>query len=283
MKIAIQGGQASFHHTATLQYFGDEEDITLVECQTFRELCKTLTNKGADLAVMAIENTLVGSILPNYSLLKEYPIHIIGETYLHIEQNLIALPGQHISDIRFVRSHPMALLQCSDFLEDHPHMLPEETVDTAISAREIAERQSSGVAAIASRLAAKLYDLEVLKGGIENLHHNYTRFLVLSAQPNINSLDANKASLNFHVSHEVGALSQALNIFVEHKLNLSLIQSIALPMHPHKYAFHVDLEWHQRELFDTAISKIKELSRELHILGIYKKGERPYDNYSQSA
>ncbi|MCB0261180.1 MAG: prephenate dehydratase [Calditrichae bacterium] len=282
MKIAIQGGQASFHHMAARQYFNDS-DIGIIECPTFRKLCNTLRDGSADLAVMAIENTLVGSILPNYHLLQTFPVHIIGEIYLHIEQNLMALPGQSLEGIRCVRSHPMALLQCSDFLEQHPGMLGEETADTAESAREIRERGLNGVAAIAGRLAAELYDLEILAERIENLKHNYTRFLILSPTPNHDQISANKASVNFHLRHQVGALADALNIFRDHEINLTLIQSIALPTRPHEYAFHADLEWEQPARFEQAMQQIRTISADLQILGIYQKGERPYDRYSQSA
>jgi prephenate dehydratase len=145
MKIAIQGGQASFHDMATRQYFTGRR-VELLECQTFRQLCRRLLEKEADLAVMAIENSLVGSILPNYALLQEYPFFIIGETYLHIQQNLMALPGQSLADIQYIRSHPMALHQCSDFLESHPGIRVIETFDTAESAREIREKEMKGVA-----------------------------------------------------------------------------------------------------------------------------------------
>lgn len=275
LSIAIQGGQASFHDMATRQYF-PENSLSLCECRSFRQLCKTLVAGEADLGVMAIENSLVGSILPNYALLHEYPLYIIGETFLHIEQNLMALPGQQISDLHSVRSHPMALQQCSDFLEKLPHIRNVESPDTAESAREIAAENLMGVGAIASRLAAERYGLELLAAGIENLKDNYTRFLVISREP-APKHHHGKASVNFHVSHEVGSLSKVLNIFFEKGLNLTLIQSLPIPGRPDEYAFHVDLEWENPERFELAIEGVKRFTKQLMILGVYNRGEKPYD------
>lgn len=277
MKIAIQGGQASFHDMAARQYFNGQE-FDLAECQTFRQLCRTLQSGGTDIAVMAIENSLVGSILPNYALLQEHSFHIIGETYLHIQQNLMALPGQSLKDIRFVRSHPMALLQCSEFLEKHSHLRALESFDTADSAREIREKRLSGVAAIAGKLAAERYHLTILVEEIEDVKQNYTRFLILSREEaRENGAIADKASLNFHLKHRVGALAEALEVFRRHQLNLTLIQSLPIPRQPSEYAFQVDLEWERRESLLQGIEELRRLSTKTQILGIYPKGALPHD------
>jgi len=276
MKIAIQGGQASFHDMASRQYFSGRR-IELRECRTFRQLCNSLLEKEADFAVMAIENSLVGSILPNYNLLQEYPFHIIGETYLHIRQHLMALPGQALADIRYVRSHPMALHQCSNFLEERPEIRAIETFDTAESAREIRENNLQGVAAIAGSLAAERYRLTILAEEIENLKQNYTRFLILSRRAENNGVIPSKASINFHLKHQVGALAEVLDIFRKFRINLTLIQSIPILGRPNEYAFHIDLEWTEREAFEQSLSVVRHFSKEIRVLGIYPKGVLPYD------
>jgi prephenate dehydratase len=277
IKIAIQGGLSSFHDLAARNYFLNNH-ISILECRTFRQLCIELQKGDVDLALMAIENTLVGSILPNYSLLQEYPFYIIGETFIHIEQHLMALPGQTIYDIASIRSHPMALLQCSDFLEKYPHLGLIETFDTADSAREIKAQNLRGVAAIAAKEAANRYNLQIIATGIENIKQNYTRFLILSKQENNDDNIGNKASVSFHLKHKVGALADALTIFKNYSINLTLIHSVPLPGRPQEYAFHADLEWDDLNKFHLAIKEIKCISNELQILGVYSSGIKPYDN-----
>ncbi len=276
LKIAIQGGQASFHDMATRQYFAGHP-VELLECVTFGLLCDALVNRKVDLAVMAIENTLAGSILPNYSLLESLPLRIIGETYLHIQQNLMALPGQKVEDIQTVRSHPMALHQCSNFLEAHPHLRAIESFDTAESAKEIRQKNLKGVAAIASKLAANRYQLSILAAEIENLRQNYTRFIILKNEHYQNGVLPDKASLSFRVSHAVGSLVGVLNVFRDHGLNLSLIQSVPIPGQPNEYAFHVDLLWENEDQFYRAIEAAGPFARGVKVLGIYKAGVIPYD------
>ncbi len=275
-KIAIQGGKASFHDMAARQYFADAQ-VDICECRTFREQIQQLLAGDVDRVVMAIENTLAGSILPNYALLQSSPTHIIGEVYLRIEQNLMALPGQKLTDIRNVKSHPMALHQCSEFLESHPEIVSNESHDTADSAREIKEQNQKGVAAIAGSLAAEIYDLEILAKSIENIHQNYTRFLVVATRPEQDATaSANKASLCFHTMHKVGALAQVMNVFRDNGLNLALIQSTPIPGQPDEYAFHVDIEWLERPDYDEALHDLKKVTRELKVLGEYKSGNKPY-------
>lgn len=275
MKIAIQGGEASFHDMAARAHFPDSE-IELIQCRTFKQQCTELINGHADTAVMAIENSLAGSILPNYGLLEENPITIVGEIYLQIQQHLLALPGQHLLDIESVRSHPMALHQCSDFLETHSQLRSVETHDTAESAGEIRDKNLKGVAAIASSLAAERYRLTILAESIENDKLNYTRFLVLEKENGeSNPSLSNKASLVFHVRDAVGALADVLDVFRDCSLNLALIQSTPIMGRPDEYAFHVDVTWQREADFAKALENIRLLTKELKILGKYRAGTKP--------
>ena len=275
MKIAIQGGEASFHDMAAREHFMGSE-IDLIECWTFRQQCTALAKGHADCAVMAIENSLAGSILPNYGLLEELPIIIVGEIYLRIQQHLMALPGQSLSDIESVRSHPMALHQCSGFLETHSQIRSIETHDTAESAGEIREKNLQGVAALASSLAAERYQLAILAESIENDKLNYTRFLVLEKENSrVNPSLSNKASLVFHVGDKIGALADVLDIFRDCLLNLALIQSTPIMGRPDEYAFHVDVNWQRENDFAKALQKISPLTKELKVLGKYQAGTKP--------
>ncbi len=274
MKIAIQGGQASFHHEAALQFFPDR-DVEIVECNLFRQVCSALVEGRVDRGIMAIENTLVGSILPNCSLLKDFPLTVIGETYLRIRQHLMALPGQQLEDIKTVRSHPMAILQCSDFLQAHPWMVGEDAFDTADSAKEIREKKLSGIGAIAGRLAAEKYELEILAKSIESQKSNYTRFLVLSHEEESAELSSGKCTLSFSTRHKPGALVDVLAIFKDLGLNLTLIQSVPLAGRPYEYSFHTDFEWGNRTAFDECLDLLKSETSGLHIIGVYSKGELP--------
>jgi len=282
LKIAIQGAEASFHHMAAIAHFPDQE-VEILECRRFKEVCETLVKDQVDLSLMAIENTLTGSLLPNYSLLQQHPIHIIGETYLHIEQNLMALPGQQISDLKFVHSHPIALQQCTEFLRSHPKMIAIEKYDTAGSAREIVEQKQKGIGAIAGPQAAKTYGLEILAAEIENLKQNYTRFLVLSRDSNGHEVPGNKASVCFEVSHKVGALAEVLQTLGEHKINLTKIQSVPILGKPYQYQFHVDLEWAEGASLQMALEHLEPNTYNRKVLGIYKKGKRHYDHRQSKA
>lgn len=280
-RVAIQGGQASFHDMAARQYFADCP-IELSECRTFRRLCIELAENLVDYALMAVENSLSGSILPNYALLQEFPFRITGETYLRIRQNLMALPSQGLSDIKNIRSHPVALQQCSDFLEKHPQIRCIESFDTAESAREISEKNLKGVAAIASTRAAQMYGLEILAESIEDVKQNYTRFVVLTADQGHCDYFADKASISFHVRHEVGALAKVLSIFRDNSINLGLIQSTPIPGKPYEYSFHVDVEWQDRNHFAHAVQQVRETATQLRILGEYKSGVKPYSSHRGS-
>ncbi len=241
---------------------------------TFQRVCAAVKNREADFGVMAIENALAGSILGNYSLLQEYPVSIIGEAYLPIEQNLLALPGQSLADIKLVRSHPMALLQCTNFLEEHPHIQALESADTAESAREIRENNLVGVGAIASKMAAQRYALEIVEERVENYKENYTRFMIISRKPLADKSQANKASVIFTLHHRAGELARVLDVFRDLKINLSLIQSIPILSHPTEFAILLDLEWENYATFEESIEQIRPLIVDLKILGIYKRGEK---------
>lgn len=276
MKVAIQGGPASFHDIAAHNYFGN--GVTTISCLTFRDVCDKLKSGKADLALMAIENSIVGSILTNYSLLEEYKLYIIGEYKLRIKQNLMAIPGQSVDDIKIVRSHYMALGQCEEFFSAHHHMILVETDDTANSARDIAKAQEMGVGAIAGIYAAKLYNLEILSEGIETIKSNYTRFFVLSRNKEYGEKRTNKATLGFVLPHKVGSLAESLKVVVDCELNLTKIQSVPIIGKPDQYTFYIDCMWDSYEQMQRCYLKIKSLILNLNVLGEYKSWELDYDN-----
>jgi prephenate dehydratase len=273
-KVAIQGIKASFHDVAARKFF-DGREIALVECPSFQALCQSLAQES-DRALMAIENSIAGSILPNYRLLEEFGFRIIGETYLRIEMTLMGLPGQALHDIRSVHSHPMALLQCEDFLAAHPAMRRIEAADTAESAKLIADQKLAGAAAIASRLAAETYGLEILATGIETNHQNYTRFLVLRREIDRSAAAdsaANKSSIRFEVTHHPGSLARVLDILSERSVNMTKIQSVPILGRPYQYAFHVDVEWERRTDYDQAMEEISPKVVRLIRFGEYPRGD----------
>ena len=270
-KIAIQGFEGSFHQVAAQQFFNNVEVIC---CTTFREVVKIAADKReSDGGIMAIENSIAGSILPNYNLLQKTNLKIIGEVYLQIKQNLLVNPGIKLEDIREVHSHPMALLQCIDFLEKYNWKLIE-TDDTALSAKHIHQHRSKHIAAIASRLAADLYELDVLAPNIHTLKNNYTRFLVLQHTDKVKEIDdANKASIIFNTDHSKGSLAKVLTKIAEGDINLSKLQSMPIPGSDWKYSFHADMEFDTIEQFNKVIQNIAPLTDDLKIYGIYKNGK----------
>jgi prephenate dehydratase len=271
-KISIQGFEGSFHQVAARQFFGN--DVEIICCSTFREVVNIASNKNeSDGGVMAIENSLAGSILPNYNLLQKSHLKIVGEIYLRINQNLLINPGVTLEDIREVHSHPMALLQCMDYLEKYNWKLIE-TEDTALSAKHIHQHRSKHIAAIASKLAAELYQLDIIAPNIHTLRNNYTRFLVLEIPETAKEIDdANKASINFHTDHSKGSLAKVLGKIADGDINLSKLQSFPIPGSDWKYSFHADLEFTSLEQFNKVIKNIKPLTEGLRIYGIYKKGK----------
>jgi prephenate dehydratase len=270
-RVAIQGIRASFHEEAAFKFFGT--DIEAVECNSFKQTCEELKNKKADFVVMAIENSIAGSLLPNYTLLREYNFTIVGEVYLAIQLHLLALPGVKFKDIKYVQSHPIAIRQCSDFFDEFPHLQVIESNDTAACAKKIREENLTDTVAIANQLAAKLYDLQVIERRIESNKKNFTRFLILADKP-IGSTESNKASLSFQVGNSVGSLAEVLNIFSEHKINLSKIQSMPVLGKRNEYNFYVDIEWKNQSDYDLAIRKVLKHTVNFTIMGEYLKNDK---------
>lgn len=270
-RVAIQGTQASFHEEAAFKYFGKE--IETLECDSFKRTCELLKRKEADYVVMAIENSIAGSLLPNYNLLQDYRFPIVGEVYLHIRMHLMALPGVKLEDIKHVESHPIALRQCADFLEEHPQIKVSEGMDTAACAKKINDLQLKDTAAIANRLASELYGLEILDSRIETNKKNYTRFLILTDEAKENS-KANKASLSFQTGNQPGSLVRILNYFAEQNINLSKIQSMPVLGRRDEYIFHVDIDWKSQDDYDLAIKKVLKHAINFNIMGEYQKNDK---------
>jgi prephenate dehydratase len=270
-RVAIQGIKASFHEEAAFRYFG--EDIQTVECNSFKQTFDALQNKQADYVVMAIENSIAGSILPNYTLLLSYNFPVVGEVYLPIQLHLLALPGVKFEDVKYVTSHPIAIRQCVDFFDEYPHLQIVESNDTAACAKRIREEQLKDTVAIANTLAAKLYRLDVLERRIESNKKNFTRFLILTTNENATQTETNKASLCFQVSNEVGALASVLNIFADQGLNMSKIQSMPVLGKRNEYNFYVDVEWNEMQQYDVAIRQVLKHTHNFNILGEYLRHE----------
>jgi prephenate dehydratase len=273
LKIAIQGIATSFHEVAALTYFN--EPIETVECLSFHQLCESLKNGSSDYAVMAIENSIAGSILPNYFLLQEYHFSIIGELYLPIHMNLLVLPGTKLSDIKTIESHPMAIRQCTEFLHAMQGVEIRESDDTALSAKRVKELKLKNTAAIANEFAAKKYGLTILEKRIETHKKNFTRFLVLTKRTPV-KIESNKASMCFEVANEVGSLADALMTFKSNSINLTKIQSIPIIGRPSEYSIHIDVEWKRRKNYDTAMHDVMRQVKNLNVLGEYKKAKVEY-------
>ena len=271
-KICIQGYEGSFHQEAAINFCGP--GVEVLPCDTFRELVKKAGNKKeSDGGVMAIENSIAGSILPNYTLLQKSNLKIIGEVYLHIRQQLLINPGVKLEDVKEVHSHPMALLQCMEYLEKHPHWKLVETEDTALSAKHIHQYHSKHTAAIASKLAAELYDLQIAAPNIHTMKNNYTRFLVLQRVSEVKPVEnADKASVNFHTDHSRGSLAKVLTTIADGGINLSKLQSMPIPGTDFRYSFHADMEFENIEQFNNVIASIKPLTEGITVLGVYNKG-----------
>ena len=268
-RIAIQGIKGSNHHQVARDYFGD--DIDLVECLSFHEMVDELILNRADKAVMAIENSIAGSIIPNYALVYHNNLHIIGEYYLNIHHNLMVWNGQQLKDIFEVRSHPMALLQCREYLKTQPHIKMVEDVDTAETAKRIQADKLMGVAAIAPKVAAELYNLEIIAPEIQTIKNNSTRFIIIKTQnKELPKEEINKASVRFITDHKRGSLATVLNVMSDCNLNLTKIQSLPIIETPWKYAFFVDVTFEAYEHFAKAKSLLDIMSEEFKVLGEYK-------------
>ncbi len=272
-RVAIQGIQASFHDTAAVQFFGDT--ITPLECVTFPQVFKAVNSGEADYAVCAFENSLAGSILPNYALLRNSNLEVFGEVYLGIELNLLALHGQTIDNIQEIHSHPMAILQCRNFLDKYPHIQLVESRDTASSAKEIVDYHIKSRAAIAGKHASKVFDLDVIAADIHDNERNFTRFLVLRKRQGELVRNINKASISFRANHTPGSLAKILTIIGENGINLNKIQSMPVVGEEWKYFFYLDLRFEEFAGYRKMMDKIEPLTTELKILGEYQQGEKP--------
>lgn len=269
IKVSIQGYDGSFHQVAARKFFG--KNTIVIPCATFRDVIRVASNKKESHGgVMAIENSIAGSILPNYTLLQKTNLKIVGEVYLRIEQNLLVNPGVTFADIKEVHSHPMAILQCIDFLEKYNWKLIE-TEDTALSAMHIHKKKSQHIAGIASVLAADLFELEILAPNIHTQKDNYTRFLILQRE-DIAIENANKASINFQTNHAKGSLAKVLAKISDEGINLSKLQSMPIAGTNFKYSFHADVEFDHVKQFEKALKVIKPLTEAINVYGIYKNG-----------
>ena len=268
MKVAIQGIKGSFHHLVALNYFGPNVDI--IDCNTFQEIIDKLNQKEVERGVMALENSIAGSILPNYALIDDSNMHIIGEYNFSIDHNLMCFQNQTLEDIKEVHSHPMALLQCKEFFNDYNHISLVEASDTAKVAQIISEKKLKGIAAIASKEAAKIYNLNLISESIQTINNNVTRFVILktSVQP-IKKESYNKASLKFILDHQRGSLAAVLNVLSDCLLNLTKIQSLPVIKTPGKYAFFVDVKFENTDFFQKAVSILKIMALEFKIIGQY--------------
>ena len=276
--IAIQGGYGAFHEIAAHHYFENEE-IKILPRNTFRDMVSSVQDRKSDYGIMAIENSLAGSIIPNYNLIINTKMHIVGEVYLRIKQNLVAMPGVKISELKEVYSHPMAILQCQDFFDILPQIRLIESIDTAISAEEIAEGRLMDTGAIASRLAAEKNGLEILAESIETNKMNYTRFLILSENgESIPAEEVNKASLYFTVAHKFGSLSKIISILSYYEINLAKIQSMPIPGKDWEYMFFVDVEINDFDMYKKSLEAIRPFTPSLGILGEYKNGKSNLNN-----
>ena len=271
-KIAIQGIKGSFHHQVAQEYF--HQNVSVNECLSFEALVDSLLQDKSQLAVMAIENSIVGSIIPNYALIDKNELHITGEYYLDIIQNLMVLNGQKISEIEEVHSHPMALLQCMDFLKKHPRIKLVEDKDTAETARRIHQKQIKGIAAIASKAAAALYDLTIIAPEIQTVNNNMTRFFIISKMANVlPKEEINKASLKFELDDTPGSLATVLNVMTNCKLNLTKIQSMPIIETPFQYSFFVDVVFEKYKHYEKAMKILEIMTNHFKVLGEYKNGK----------
>jgi len=273
-KVAIQGYEGSFHQQAAIDFFG--EKVSVLPCDTFRQVIDAASHdKGITAGIMAIENSIAGSILSNYTLLQKSKLKVVGEVYLTVKQQLLVNPGVALEDIREVHSHPMALLQCMDFLEKYPHWKLVETEDTALSARHIHQRRSRYQAAIAGKLAAGLYGLDIAASNVHTIQNNYTRFLILKRLKDAGSIDnADKATIRFQTDHTKGSLARVLNYIADCDINLSKIQSMPIPGTKFRYAFHADLEFANPAQYAQLIEGLKPITEGMEEYGVYKCDEK---------
>jgi len=271
--VAIQGVQGSFHHIVAQQYFGNQ--VAIQECLSFDETVQNLLDKKVDAVIMALENSIAGSIIPNYALIDNHNLHIVGEQYLDIQHNLMALPNQSIADITEVYSHPMALLQCKEFFKKHPHIKLIEDKDTAEVAQRIQKNNLKNVGAIASALAAGIFELEVLAESIQTIKLNETRFVIVKRENHeIPEKEINKASIKFELEHKRGSLAAILNVMSDCKMSLTKIQSLPKIETPWTYAFFVDITFDAYADYKKAKSILEIMAQDFKILGEFKNAKQ---------
>jgi len=271
--IAIQGAEGSNHHKVARDFYG--ASIQLKECMSFDALVASLLDNSAGIGVMAIENTIAGSIIPNYALIDANNLHIIGEKYLNIHHHLMALKGQRIDDIKEVWSHPMALLQCKEFFKKYTHIKLVEDVDTAEVAKRISQQNLVGIAAIAPKIAAEIFNLGIIEDEIQTIKENATRFVIVQTELPTNGMGAiNKASLKFQLDHKRGSLAAILNMLSDCKMSLTKIQSLPVIETPWKYSFFVDVTFEEYHDYKKAVKIIEIMAEEFKVLGTYKNGRK---------
>ena len=269
LKVAIQGIKGSNHHQVATDFFG--HNIDLLECNSFDAVIDSLLDGAADKGIMAIENSIAGSIIPNYNLVYHNNIHVIGEHYLNIHHNLMVMKGRSFDDIQEVHSHPMALLQCKEFFKAHPQIKLVESVDTAETAKRINEENLEHIAAIAPKMAAELYELDIIADNIQTIVNNSTRFIVLKKQNKVlPEEEINKASLRFITDHKRGSLATVLNVMSDCNMNMTKIQSLPVIETPWKYAFFVDVTFDKYEHFAKTKSLLQIMAEDFRVLGEYK-------------
>lgn len=276
-KVAIQGIAGCYHDIAARNYYEGEE-IEIIPCNTFPDVISTIKKDPSIVGLMAIENTIAGSLLQNHELIRESGLRVTGEYKLRISHSLVALPGTSIHDITEVNSHPIALMQCTEFLNTLPNAKVVEKEDTAMSARWIAENHIEGHAAICGKLAAEIYGMEVLAEGIETNKRNFTRFLSIAdrwvADEIMRDVDKNKSSLVFAVPHTSGSLSKVLAVLSFYDMNLTKIQSLPIIGREWEYLFYVDLTFTDYTRYQKALDAIQPLTKDLKILGEYAEGKQ---------
>ncbi|WP_054851929.1 prephenate dehydratase [Olleya sp. ITB9] len=271
--VAIQGIKGSFHHIVSQNYF--ETPVSILPFMSFDNTVGSVLKNESDAAIMAIENSIAGSIIPNYALIDTHNLQIVGEHYLDIQHNLMALPNQSIQDIKEVYSHPMALLQCKAFFKQYPHIKLIEDKDTAEVAERIHNKQLKQVGAIASTLAAKIFKLDILAESIQTIKHNETRFVIVKQNKDeVLETEINKASIKFELDHKRGSLATILNVMSDCKLNLTKIQSLPIIETPWKYAFFVDVTFQDFQDFKKAKTIMDIMATSFKVIGQYKNAKQ---------
>jgi prephenate dehydratase len=272
LTIAIQGYPGSFHSVAAAQYWKKQEH-TLIPADSFDILGQMIVSDQVDIGIMAIENSIAGTILQNYRILRENDLWVSGELYLRIRHHLLGCPGTQLSDIKSISSHPMAMFQCRSFLNNHPHWKIIESEDTALSAQRIAESGKKSKACIASEQAAEIHGLDIVVNNIETNKANYTRFFIVNKRRPTRSLDVDKASVYIRIPGQKGQLLKVLMEVQNHDINMSKLQSFPVVGSFGEYFFHLDLEFDHVEQYDSLKESLRSLTYEIEEIGLYKRAD----------